>query len=110
MTVLRVLGTLPPRKVVRGAGQPCAVSGPRPPFHTREVHTGCIQGLFYEPYPAHSLLDPEALGLAALTAEQTPAELFQELAGVSSVSGLQMVLKLLIKTVKLGPSLGGMNS
>ena len=51
MTVLRVLGTLPPRKVVRGAGQPCAVSGPRPPFHTREVHTGCIQGLFYEPYP-----------------------------------------------------------
>ena len=56
------------------------------------------------------VLDPEALGLAALTAEQTPAELFQELAGVSSVSGLQMVLKLLIKTVKLGPSLGGMNS
>ena len=51
VTVLRVMGTLPPRKVVGGAGQPCAASGPRPPFHMREVHTGCVQGLFCEPHP-----------------------------------------------------------
>lgn len=62
--------------------------------------------------PPHRLriLDMEAPQPAVLSGEQSAAELFQELAGVSSVSGLQMVLKLLIKTVQLGPSLGGMNS
>lgn len=43
VTVLRVLETLSPRKVVGGAGQPWAGSGPLPPAHTREDDTGCVQ-------------------------------------------------------------------
>lgn len=109
VTLFLRLGTLPPRKAVRGAGQPWAVSGPWPQSRKREVDTGCIQVHSVSPHPL-----PWNLGHGGSRADSLTGELslllFHELAGVSSVSGLQMVLKLLIKTVKLGSSLAGMNS